>query len=431
MEIVRDTEKNRLLITEGQLSSSVHQDFREKMLINNNPEGILALKVYVTDNRKTFEYDTSGLCTLENFFHEKSIDLKALKGVFGGIAETVIKAGNYMLEESDFLIGPDHVFVGRDNRPYIAYCPGYGKPLREQFGNLAEYFMNRIDYHDQKAVLFTYTLYMKCREEGFCVSDIKDYLEGEDKTDTLHEAQKECPNVRNTAIISREEEMTAFYREPEEMKPVPKKSFMFGNLNIKIAALAVVCPLILVIAALSSKVLNTPQGKPDLVKLAALILAGGGASFYVIRKYAIRSGKGKDDNEGFKAGGAEDVTELLFTGNGAMDEKTELLFDPSEVSKIHETVRLTSKTCPVITITGFPFYIGKDSAHMDYYLNYQGVSRYHVKIDREALGYQVYDLSSTNGTYLNGTRIEPNRPYRLNKGDVVGIGVCSYTVEIK
>jgi pSer/pThr/pTyr-binding forkhead associated (FHA) protein len=44
----------------------------------------------------------------------------------------------------------------------------------------------------------------------------------------------------------------------------------------------------------------------------------------------------------------------------------------------------------------------------------------HARFEPRQDGVWVQDLGSTNGTYLNGTRLD--RPHRLARGDVVRIG---------
>jgi hypothetical protein len=51
-----------------------------------------------------------------------------------------------------------------------------------------------------------------------------------------------------------------------------------------------------------------------------------------------------------------------------------------------------------------------------------GVSRRHVTIRRVESGYEVIDLVSTNGTWLNGERLIPNKPYSLSSGSQLRIG---------
>jgi len=51
-----------------------------------------------------------------------------------------------------------------------------------------------------------------------------------------------------------------------------------------------------------------------------------------------------------------------------------------------------------------------------------GVSRNHAKIRRIQTGYEVIDLSSTNGTWLKDQRLVPDKPYPLISGSMLRIG---------
>lgn len=53
--------------------------------------------------------------------------------------------------------------------------------------------------------------------------------------------------------------------------------------------------------------------------------------------------------------------------------------------------------------------IGRDSAN-DIVIDHPLASRRHARLERDESGYLVRDLDSTNGTYVNGDRIEGARP---------------------
>ena len=52
----------------------------------------------------------------------------------------------------------------------------------------------------------------------------------------------------------------------------------------------------------------------------------------------------------------------------------------------------------------------------------RGVSREHAKIHMQDDSVYLTDLSSTNGTYLRGERLEPNTPVELHKGNEILFG---------
>ena len=64
--------------------------------------------------------------------------------------------------------------------------------------------------------------------------------------------------------------------------------------------------------------------------------------------------------------------------------------------------------------------IGRHSS-ADILLDDVTVSRQHAQVERIGVHYQVSDVGSLNGTYLNGNRIECSE---LDDGDVVQVGRC-------
>jgi hypothetical protein len=51
-----------------------------------------------------------------------------------------------------------------------------------------------------------------------------------------------------------------------------------------------------------------------------------------------------------------------------------------------------------------------------------GLSRRHAMLRRTESGYEVTDLFSTNGTWLNAERLIPNKPYQFASGSQLRIG---------
>ena len=51
-----------------------------------------------------------------------------------------------------------------------------------------------------------------------------------------------------------------------------------------------------------------------------------------------------------------------------------------------------------------------------------GISRRHAMIRRGEAGYELIDLASTNGSWLNDERLSPNKPYPLSSGSQLRFG---------
>jgi pSer/pThr/pTyr-binding forkhead associated (FHA) protein len=60
----------------------------------------------------------------------------------------------------------------------------------------------------------------------------------------------------------------------------------------------------------------------------------------------------------------------------------------------------------------------------------KGVSRRHAALVRFQGKLHVVDLSSVNGTFLNGSRLTPETPYPLNAGDRLTLGELALVLSL-
>lgn len=57
------------------------------------------------------------------------------------------------------------------------------------------------------------------------------------------------------------------------------------------------------------------------------------------------------------------------------------------------------------------------------------ISGRHAQIARRGEEWRIADLGSTNKTYVNGAKLEPNTPVQLKKNDVLTLANITFTVE--
>ena len=86
----------------------------------------------------------------------------------------------------------------------------------------------------------------------------------------------------------------------------------------------------------------------------------------------------------------------------------------------------SSKDREDIEIPYVPFLIGKHEEMNDYVLNYPTVSRLHLRVDKKEKVYIFTDMNSTNGTTINGYKMEANETVSVKEGDTVQIAGLSY-----
>lgn len=95
---------------------------------------------------------------------------------------------------------------------------------------------------------------------------------------------------------------------------------------------------------------------------------------------------------------------------------------------------LISKNLPEvfrIDVDKDPFIIGKKREAVDGVIAFNGmISRTHCKIDRYNDEFTVTDLQTTNGTYVNGTKLQPDTACVIKNGDIIRMANIDFEVEI-
>lgn len=70
--------------------------------------------------------------------------------------------------------------------------------------------------------------------------------------------------------------------------------------------------------------------------------------------------------------------------------------------------------------------------HVDlerFFAHQRGVSRRHARLKLREVRLTVTDLSSTNGTYINNERLEPNVEYPLSEKDELRLGFLTLSIK--
>lgn len=114
----------------------------------------------------------------------------------------------------------------------------------------------------------------------------------------------------------------------------------------------------------------------------------------------------------------------------APEEEAEVVYSPHTAPEFGIAFFFPETSNPFEIRTDAEFLIGRktddvfekiiDLANYDAFGH--GVSRRHVKIRRMADKYEIMDLESTNGTWINEKRLAPNKYYQLTSGDLIRLG---------
>lgn len=72
------------------------------------------------------------------------------------------------------------------------------------------------------------------------------------------------------------------------------------------------------------------------------------------------------------------------------------------------------------------FIIGREKSGTNYIISQPCISKKHAVIKKQNNEFYIFDLDSSNGTYVNSFKLEPNREYKLKNEDSITFGNQNY-----
>ena len=302
--------------------------------------------------------------------------------------------------------------------------------------------------------MLTYGLYQISREKDCTFSKLKDLLDKKDHVHTKKDFFDSTRNAdnqnskthrdplwpreaeRNENNNSLSKEGNGFIKEKVESEievlryPVKTIAVCVGTIML--------CLIILVFFIRSGFVYHRISGKIDYIKAFFLLIVIAALEAYVLAYLLQSKNKQPKIEERIEYLQVEN-DDISFTGIAAFKEDTEYNPHNMENPEGNRTVILSERKSPKfylralnrdmyqdIYMEEFPFFIGKVQINTDFMVKNNAVSRFHAKIEAVGDNFFVSDLNSTNGTYINHNRLEPNVRAALQINDVVTFADVSY-----
>lgn len=131
----------------------------------------------------------------------------------------------------------------------------------------------------------------------------------------------------------------------------------------------------------------------------------------------------------------ESLTTGQFLVTALFEEKKEAesleatqLLEPEEAGELSKAAYLeNSQTKTVFALTEPSVSLGR-SKNNSIVIKDPSVSRYHAKILKKANSYIIFDLNSTNGTFVNQ---KPIREANLSNNDIITLGQTTFVFKVK
>ena len=193
-EYKRDVSHNYLILREDEKVNTA--SYQVRMLTGNVIPSILKCRIQGLDGNLLFYYDITSRQSLASFYEQRKFHSKDLHMLFGGFIRVMEEMAEFLMNTDQLLLCPEYIFLDIEKREVKFCClPDYHHPIQEQFRELTEYFLPRLDHEDPLAVSMGYGVYRKAMETGFQLEHIKEAIyqnrEATGKNDNKESAQKQ------------------------------------------------------------------------------------------------------------------------------------------------------------------------------------------------------------------------------------------------
>ena len=381
-----------------------------RMLLTGSVPSLLPCTLQHLDGGSVLTYDVSGRKPLSVYLERSVLDGRSLRRVLEALFAALEALSDYLLTPEQVLSDPRYLFYDWDTgslRFLLDPSPG---PAGGNFRVLSEALLSCADENDPAAVLLAFRFFRLAHGKADAASSLLTIL-GETPSSPLQDAPLPVPeDPPSLSVPVHAAPEGADRADPEDAARCPKKADPRPK------------GLRGLFAALRKK---KEEMEADLLEEEAF-LSEESPLFPPVSETPPASGAGRtcvpDPVSGFssipgtlsgRSPGTppEDHTVLLCAGEGPAGA----LLIPSPEGAL-----------PRIELRQGTTRIGKLPSLCDAVIPQSSVSRLHARIEGDGGTFRIEDLSSKNGTTVNGTALLPGSRTELKNGDRVRIAAVEY-----
>lgn len=175
---------NREVIYERNMTGSymkipegVNAGLDERLMLKGKLKGTLPVEKAYIDGGGQYWYNISGRQSLDTYCRMKQIGIEFVERLIVSICSELEILEWNLIQTNCLMLDPELVFITNSNREFIfTLYPGSNAQIEEEFQQLMEYLLTKIDHRDQAAVRAVYGIYEKTMEEGYSLVDIRNLI---------------------------------------------------------------------------------------------------------------------------------------------------------------------------------------------------------------------------------------------------------------
>lgn len=467
-------------------SRQPEKSYQCRQLTSNKIEEILRCSMRHVNGMTYFYYDISSRTTMESLYRDRRMTYRQVRELFEQLYGMYCRVGDYFMDETRLVFLPGYIYYDLSRKKYIGlYYPDYEED--RPYEALMDYLLEHMDSEDERLADCVYQIYERAEDSGFSLWDAlqilgeseecgeareKEAIESGGRRGDIFllpgnassesenaEADYVQPNVRDI-----KEDGFTMWEEKEDTPSVPAKKKSPFSLFVAVFSVLGIAGIVYIYGSyeLSDEEIMTLLGCGALLGVCMIAGITG-----ILKGGAKKERKGKAEEERAVRGDLEGINDsylpsqepvslehILSRGSGAafsehrsgrggeagalVPERTgggvsevedyggnTVFFDSAKMAE-HKLYALDRKNKKHIELTKFPFTVGKMAGCVDCVLADDSVSRIHARFERVGDVIQLTDMNSTNGTYRNGLRMQPQETVEIEPGDEIRFGKLNY-----
>lgn len=266
-------------------------DDEEAMIADNRPEGLLpVVKKYVNGQMRLF-YEITGKQSLSGHYGKKAISYKELGMMLLSVHSCLNRMEEYLLSEDCLVFCPAYVYTNiTGGQLYFVYIPSPRGTFAGRIRELAHFFMEYVDYQDERAVALAGQFYQYTDAENFSMTvfleENRAYFEEADAKKEQKDQEGEDGNAlaEERQTQGAEDDWQEIKRQLEKRKHL----VLAGLCAIAVSVFAV-CPFDQATVWSSGQVAARSSAQTAQTLLSAGVCAGAAAVFFGYRRWAKRT----------------------------------------------------------------------------------------------------------------------------------------------
>ena len=399
------------------LSHPEQKDFDRyslQMILKNRIPGLLKTEQEILNGQISLLYDITSMRSLAALMEKEKIGQEHFRALITDMSSCADRTREYLLNMNQLLFIPEYIFFDQNSKCFLfCFDPCYEGDYQSDIRELFDRMLGSIDYEDPDYVKLVYELHMSVQKDNFRFSDLSELMSRTDGSETVSIRGMFEENAGSGSNSSGGEQAFSLTQDSGAYKgPLPlhrnnsateKKNIGFlDKLKVYLKGKTL------------WDIISDIDNGVFLQKLNHIEKELPGLEM------KITSGRGKRKTE-------EPVKRIAMeTKNWTIGKETARITCLAGIGKYPESL---------IEIRKYPFSIGKLDGEVDAVIDSPTVSRIHARIQEyrpdPSAGCLIEDLNSTNGTFVNGMRLEPYTKNQIRAGDVIRFADREYILRYR